>query len=292
MLLSVLAALATLNFAESTQCDPSSYHQPAAAHSAVELPLLAGHTRSVVEPFQFAVVAPESRMYTPSLPGWHGTISAAAIVTPALGARFAMYLVNASAGASSTDGTLYEGAPSGLERFLYVLHGTVFVKEESQGERRLEYGGFVYYAPGEKMNTFVGDEGSSFVLIDQVYAGAFKPVSVIGNEAEAGTEFVPGEVFKLRRLLNGSDPGYDFNIHIMDFAPGEYMNVKEVHYNQHGLLMLRGHGIYLLGERFFPVATGDALYMAPFVPQWFGALGPTSARYFLYKDVNTNPLLH
>ena len=42
---------------------------------------------------------------------------------------------------------------------------------------------------------------------------------------------------------------YDFNIHVMDFEPGEYLNVKEVHYNQHGLLLVEGQGIYRLGER-------------------------------------------
>lgn len=36
---------------------------------------------------------------------------------------------------------------------------------------------------------------------------------------------VPGEVFALRKLLPQT-PDYDFNIHIMDFHPGEHLNVK------------------------------------------------------------------
>ncbi|KAJ6711961.1 (S)-UREIDOGLYCINE AMINOHYDROLASE [Salix purpurea] len=35
----------------------------------------------------------------------------------------------------------------------------------------------------------------------------------------------PGEVFELRKLLPQSLL-YDFNIHIMDFQPGEFLNVK------------------------------------------------------------------
>lgn len=31
---------------------------------------------------------------------------------------------------------------------------------------------------------------------------------------------------------------------VMDFLPGEHLFVKEVHYNQHGLLLLQGKGIY------------------------------------------------
>lgn len=58
---------------------------------------------------------------------------------------------------------------------------------------------------------------------------------------------VPGEVFRLRKLVPQT-PAYDFNIHIMDFSPGEHLNVKEMHYNQHGLLLLAGKGIYRLNE--------------------------------------------
>ena len=47
---------------------------------------------------------------------------------------------------------------------------------------------------------------------------------------------IPGEVFKLRKLMPNTME-HDFNIHVMDFEPGEYLNVKEVHYNQHGLWM-------------------------------------------------------
>lgn len=54
---------------------------------------------------------------------------------------------------------------------------------------------------------------------------------------------VPGEMFQLRKLLPQT-ADYDFNVHVMDFLPGEYLNVKEVHYNQHGLLLLQGKGIY------------------------------------------------
>ncbi|VFQ63741.1 unnamed protein product [Cuscuta campestris] len=76
----------------------------------------------------------------------------------------------------------------------------------------------------------------------------------------------------------------------MDFQPGEFLNVKEVHYNQHGLLLLEGRGIYRLGDSWYPVEAGDAIWMAPFVPQWYAALGKTRTRYLLYKDVNRNPI--
>ena len=101
-----------------------------------------------------------------------------------------------------------------------------------------------------------------------------------------------GEVFGLRKLMPMTGD-YDFNIHVMDFKPGEHLNVKvrrhssssmlvmrldagwlapvaahfgspsdafplplrsmmgpqEVHYNQHGLLLLQGKGIYRLADK-------------------------------------------
>lgn len=72
-----------------------------------------------------------------------------------------------------------------------------------------------------------------------------------------------GEVFLLRKLLPQTRD-YDFNVHVMDFAPGEYLNVKEVHYNQHGLLLAAGQGIYRLADEWYPVQSGDAIWCASF----------------------------
>ena len=46
-----------------------------------------------------------------------------------------------------------------------------------------------------------------------------------GNTAEQPVLPVPGEVFALRKLMP-PQPQYDFNIHVMDFQPGESLHVK------------------------------------------------------------------
>jgi (S)-ureidoglycine aminohydrolase len=96
-------------------------------------------------------------------------------------------------------------------------------------------------------------------------------------------------MFALRKLLPQTSE-YIFNMHVMDFQPGEHLVVHEVHYNAHGLLMLQGQGVYRLNQEWFSVKAGDAIWMAPYVPQWFGALGRTPARYVLYKDTTLDPL--
>ena len=60
---------------------------------------------------------------------------------------------------------------------------------------------------------------------------------------------------------------------------------KNVH-----VLMLQGGGIYRLGECWYPASAGDFIWMGPYCPQWFGALGKAPAKYLIYKDWNRHPL--
>jgi (S)-ureidoglycine aminohydrolase len=55
---------------------------------------------------------------------------------------------------------------------------------------------------------------------------------------------------------------------------------------EHGLLMLSGQGVYRLEDSWYPVAAGDVIWMAPYCPQWFVAMGKSPASYLYYKDVN------
>ena len=83
---------------------------------------------------------------------------------------------------------------------------------------------------------------------------------------------------------------FDFAVNTMTFQPGASLPMVEVHIMQHGLLMLDGGGIYQLGECWYPVTAGDFIWMAPYCPQWFGAIGKSPARYLIYKDWNRHPL--
>ena len=72
----------------------------------------------------------------------------------------------------------------------------------------------------------------------------------------------------------------------MTYAPGAALSQVEIHYMEHGLLMLSGGGIYRLGDSWYPTTAGDFIWMAPFCPQWFGAIGKQPAKYLIYKDFN------
>ncbi|XP_073299344.1 (S)-ureidoglycine aminohydrolase-like [Primulina huaijiensis] len=243
---------------------------------------LPGFTRSVYEK-DHALITPESHVFSP-LPDWINTLGAY-LIAPPMGSHFVMYL------AKMQDNSKSGLPPSDVERFLFVLQGVVTLSEMSGINHKLEVDSYAYLPPNLE-HSLKSDNSATLVVFERRYAYLENHMSelIVGSTDKQHILETPGEVFELRKLLPTS-LAYDFNIHIMDFQPGEFLNVKEVHYNQHGLLILEGQGIYRLGNSWFPVEAGDAIWMAPFVPQWYGALGKTRSRYLLYKDVNRNPLL-
>jgi (S)-ureidoglycine aminohydrolase len=97
------------------------------------------------------------------------------------------------------------------------------------------------------------------------------------------------DALRVRSLMPDGD-AYDFAVNTMTYDPGAALSMVEVHVMQHGLLMLEGGGIYKLSDAWYPVDAGDFIWMAPYCPQWFGALGKKPAKYLIYKDWRRHPL--
>ncbi|GAB2236354.1 hypothetical protein Droror1_Dr00028188 [Drosera rotundifolia] len=175
-------------------------------------------------------------------------------------------------------------------RLIFVVEGSVTLTNSSGQNNELVVDSYAYLPPN-CFHDIVSDASATLVVFERRYShlGDHVTEEIIGIASNQPLLETPGEIFELRKLLPTS-AAYDFNIHIMDFQPGEFLNVKEFHYNQHGLLLLEGQGIYRLGDNWYPVQAGDVIWMAPFVPQWYAALGTTRSRYLLYKDVNRNPM--
>ncbi|KAH6788626.1 ureidoglycine aminohydrolase [Perilla frutescens var. frutescens] len=242
---------------------------------------LPGFTRSVYKR-DHALITPESHVFSP-LPEWSNTLGAY-LITPSMGSHFAMYLAKMQE--NSNSGL----PPKDVERFVFVLQGVVILTDTLGVKHGLQVDSYAYLPPNSK-HSLNSDASATLVVLERRYEYLEDHTTgqIISSTSDQPLLETPGEVFELRKLLPTSLP-YDFNIHIMDFQPGEFLNVKEVHYNQHGLLLLEGQGIYRLGDSWYPVQAGDAIWMAPFVPQWYAALGKAKSRYLLYKDVNRNPL--
>lgn len=189
-------------------------------------------------------------------------------------------------------------APAGIDRVVFVLGGEVVVSglNGGGGERVLHADGFAFLPSGSP-TTLTSTSGASLLLYE-----AREPVTAADDAAASRTAFARpsasalalvdpggGEVFALRKLLPPT--AASFNVHVMDFQPGEYLITKEAHHNEHGLLLLEGRGVYRLGSHFYSVTAGDAIWMAPYTLQWYGALGPGRSRYIIYKDTPVDAVL-
>ncbi|GAX83252.1 hypothetical protein CEUSTIGMA_g10678.t1 [Chlamydomonas eustigma] len=241
---------------------------------------LPGFTRSVYYR-DHALITPESRVWA-GQPGWTNTVTSH-LISPASGANFAMYLADLKTESAA-------GAPApGAERFILVVEGEVTVTTSDGRSVDLRHNDYAYFPPHDS-GKITSATGSGLLIYERMYNLKGKPEFFNGHVEGSPLLPTPGEVFELRKLIPQT-ADYDFNIHVMDFKPGEHLFVKEVHYNQHGLMMLEGQGIYRLGDNWYPVQSGDVVWMAPFVPQWYAALGTTPTRYIIYKDTTVDPLM-
>ena len=202
---------------------------------------------------------------------------------PALGAVFTQYTAEMDA-----DG--YVG-PTDAQRFLYVLEGQVALKR-AHTQHILGRRGFAYL-PASFDAKVEAQMQSRVAIIEKAYRrldGVIAPELLVSSEdAIAPQPLLGDEDLQVRSLLPNTE-AHDFAVNTMTFQPGASLSLVEMHVMEHGLLMLEGGGIYRLGENWYPVSAGDFIWMAPYCPQWFGAIGKTPARYLIYKDWNRHPL--
>src|SRR3954466_5852010 len=216
-----------------------------------------------------------------TLPGMKNCI-AIVHTGPASNARFTEYTAEMEAG-----GQL---GPASGQRFLYVLEGSVSLGRSDQNI--LNTRAYAYLPPRER-SAITAEEKSRIVVIEKQYEkleGRTVPHGFCGLEDRVEAQSLMGDEDLQVRSLIPDDIEFDFAVNTMTFQPGASLAMVEMHVMEHGLLMLEGSGIYRLGDYWYPVSAGDFIWMAPYCPQWFGALGKKPARYLIYKDWNRHPL--
>ena len=206
-------------------------------------------------------------------------------ISPAGGAAFSIMTVELE-----PQGTFTEGP---TQRLIYVLEGKLILGEPSQKKpHKLSPGSFAYL-PTDYPHTLIAMNKARIAVIDKPFLpieSESNPPFLIGREEDINPTALNGDdALQVRNLLPTS-LAYDFAVNTMTYAPGASLSQVEVHTMEHGLLMLQGGGIYRLGDQWYPTTAGDAIWMAPFCPQWFGAIGKTPAKYLIYKDFNRHPL--
>lgn len=243
------------------------------------IPTPLGASRTTVRPL-YALIAPDS--HVPSIePGWTKAVPFA-LVSAGVGARVTETLYVMEAGGKGA------GETGDNEHFYYVVDGVCTVNG-----CELSKGGFAYLPPGEKFN-MASKSGAKVLLFAKRYeaaTGASAPKAIYGDEKKVKSEPFLGDPAAQLQALLPDDITFDMAVNIFTYAPGGTLPFVECHIMEHGMLILEGAGVYKLGDDWHPVQKGDALWLAPYCPQWFVAMGKTPARYIYYKDVNRAPRL-
>jgi (S)-ureidoglycine aminohydrolase len=239
-----------------------------------------GRTRSAQQP-NHILLTPDTFVRAP-LPGMKGC-TAVVHAGPAMGAAFAQY-----------DAEFEPGGQLGStisQRFVYVLEGAITV-EAAGKSTELTARGFAYFPEG-LTHRVVAAKASRAAVVEKHYQplNSVPPPALIVSTEDAIASHALGDDTNLQvKCLLPDGMNFDFAVNTMVYQPGAALSMVEMHVMEHGLLMLEGGGIYRLGDAWYSVTAGDFIWMGPWCPQWFGAIGKVPAKYLIYKDWNRHPL--
>ena len=212
-------------------------------------------------------------------------------ITPAMGAKFSQSTL--TFGPSSSVRFPECSASPESEHVLFLWKGSAMLVLNGAKKEQLTAGSFVYLPPKTVAHVTTGDETASLVWFEKKYVpsvSAAVPEALIGHaDSVKGVPFLGNPRAVLQTFLP-DHPSFDLAVNLFTYQPGAGLPFVETHVMEHGLLMTAGRGIYRLEDRWYPVVAGDIIWMAPYCPQWFAALGDEPAAYLYYKDVN-RPLL-
>jgi (S)-ureidoglycine aminohydrolase len=238
-----------------------------------------GQTRTRIAA-RHALIAPDGHVKS-SVPGITGA-AAVILVSEAMGAKVAQLLVTFESGGRAA-------LPAGdveTAGYFETGGGTLTI---GRAKQRCGAGGFFFAPAGSAWSITAPRKGTRVTLFQKKFAplaGAPAPGAVIGDAARVKGEPFLGDPDARLQVLLPDVPAFDLAMNIFTYQPGATLPFVETHIMEHGLLMLAGQGVYRLEDSWYPVAAGDAIWMAPYCPQWFVAMGKAPASYLYYKDVN------
>ncbi|NJL32990.1 MAG: cupin domain-containing protein [Chloroflexaceae bacterium] len=179
---------------------------------------------------------------------------------------------------------------------MFVVSGSVVVEHGGRlhgaREIHLAKGGYFYIPPQHSYRVWANCAEAHLLIFERIYerlGESHAPPPMAGNETEVEAAPFMGDEGAMLKTLLPDTMDYDMAVNIFTFQPGATLPMVETHIMEHGLLLIQGQGIYRLDNDWHPVQEGDAIWMAPYCPQWFVATGKTPARYIYYKDVNRSP---
>jgi (S)-ureidoglycine aminohydrolase len=208
--------------------------------------------------------------------------SAIVHVAPPMGARFTEYTAEFEAGGELGSTT--------AQRFIYVIEGGVNLEANGKTSH-LGVRGYAYLPQGLP-HRLLGTSASRAVVIEKPYEAldSVEPPSLIVSSEDAVASHPLDDDPSLQvKCLLPDELNFDCAVNTMVYQPGAALSMVEMHVMEHGLMMLEGGGISRLGDSWYAVTAGDFIWMGPWCPQWFGAIGKAPAKYLIYKDFHRHP---
>lgn len=239
-----------------------------------------GQTRTRIAS-RHALIAPDGHVKS-KVPGIAGA-STVVLISEAMGAKVTQLLVTFETGGSAAF------PASEIETVAYFETGGGLIAVGGRTKETIGAGGFFYAPAGESWLIAAPAPNTRVTLFQKRFAplpGTPSPRWLIGDAATVKGEPFLGDPDARLQVLLPDEPAYDLAVNIFTYQPGATLPFVETHIMEHGLLMLAGQGIYRLEDSWYPVAAGDAIWMAPYCAQWFVAMGKQPASYLYYKDVN------
>jgi (S)-ureidoglycine aminohydrolase len=244
--------------------------------------LLFGTTRTFIGQRR-ALIAADGQVVS-SLPGVTGATTVV-LISPEMGAGFTELTITFAEGGQA------EFPDSQIEAFVYVLEGSVTAQAKSE-KKILSSGEFMFVPAVTRWSLTEPVPGTQVHLFLKKYValpGVPEPGILFGCEQEVVSQPFLGDHAARLQILLPDNPSFDLAINIFNYQPGAHLPFVETHIMEHGMLMLAGTGVYRLEDNWYPATAGDCIWMAPYCPQWFVAMGKAPARYLYYKDVNRFP---
>lgn len=238
-----------------------------------------GQTRTRVAA-RHALIAPDGHVKS-NVPGITGAATIV-LINAAMGAKFAQLLVTFESGGRAT----LPANEMETAGYFETGGGTLTIGATKE---KVQAGAFFFAPAGTAWSIASPKKGTRVTLFQKKFeslAGVAAPNAIIGDAAHVKGQPFLGDPDARLQVLLPDVPAFDLAMNIFTYQPGATLPFVETHVMEHGLLMLAGQGVYRLEDSWYPVAAGDVIWMAPFCPQWFVAMGKAPASYLYYKDVN------
>lgn len=244
-------------------------------------PTIFAHNRAAVTS-QYSVMPPDGILAS-RLPGFEDTVVRIQ-TAPAMGAQFTQMLLEIGTGGGMTAAREEQG----IQHFFYLISGSVEVAIDGTAHTLTAHG-YAYVPVGHTCQVRSASDSESRLLwirkrYEVIDLPAPAPIVSHRDEVTKARPHTEGRYWQY--LLPVDDLAFDMNMNILGFQPGVYFPYVETHIMEHGLYMLEGQGLYLLGGDWHEVQPDDFIWMGPYCPQHFYCTGWDEAAYLLYKNVN------